>query len=81
MSKKPRKLLAAWTADKYEPPYPPFVNATQVGSMVELIVRNEKGECVQMTINAWTLEKFAETLKKASRNYDTSMPEFEDEGP
>ena len=77
--KRPRKLMGAWTAMAYEGNYPPFVNVTQVGSMVRVTVRASRkpdgqvGDCISFDINAWNFNALVKALREADTKFDCEL--------
>ena len=74
-------LLNAWTASNGNP-RPMFVCIQQVGSMVELILRDEQKDPltpnaeISITMNVWTLDKLADTMREAAKTFNaTPKPE------
>lgn len=79
MGNRPEKHLAEHTPHLYEGYYPPYVNITQVGSMVRVTVRGvtkDDGSCGDTAIiecNVWNLNEIAKAFKKAAENFDTNV--------
>lgn len=75
----PEKLMGAWTPTAYSGELPPYVNLTQVGSMVRVTVRGDSTHDNQPTatfmVNAWWLNNLVETLQDANSKFECG---FED---
>lgn len=77
--KPPSKLLVAWTPVTYKPPYPPYVNVTQIGSMVQITVRGETktdgavGDIAVMTVNNWTWVQICDAIADGQWQFDCSL--------
>lgn len=71
----PRKLLGAWTPTTYAAEQPPFVNITQVGSVVELTVRGDDGLCTRFSINRWWMNNLSKVLAEADRQFEPGLEE------
>jgi hypothetical protein len=76
---QPKKLLDCWTAEHYQGHEPPFVNVTQIGSAVQIIIRgpNAKGESesMLMLVNMATAWRIGETILDAAKKYDVNLNE------
>lgn len=79
-----RKLMAAWTPEKYEGQFPPFVNITQVGSMIEVTVRavtkddGGVGGCSSVRMNN---AAFQTLIENANWKFECGLPEFVERTP
>lgn len=72
---KPEQLIGAWTPTTYSEPQPPYVNATQVGSMVRVTVRGDDDKVAIFTVNKFWLTALSEMLADASKKFELG---FED---
>lgn len=76
-----RKLMGAWTPEKYQGQFPPFVNITHVGSMVEITIRavtkadGGVGDCVSVLMNN---HAFQTLIQQAYWKFETGLPEYVD---
>lgn len=71
----PRKLMVAWTQDVANPPY---VNVTQVGSMVQINVRGEPtregvGSTVSFTVNFWTWGQLCKVIRGGEYAFEAGL--------
>ena len=77
----PRVFLEAWTATDYEGYAPPYLNVTQVGSMVEITMRapvktdGSMGDTFTFQVNVWTANKIADTIKTAINKFECGLSE------
>ena len=69
----PEQLMGAWTPTLYPADSPPYVNVTQVGSMVRVTVRGDNPSTVTFVVNAWWFDNLVQTLKDANSKFECGL--------
>lgn len=76
---RPITSLEAWTPTEYEGHYPPYVNVSQVGTMIRLTVRGptkDDGACGEAVAVEMNIATFSKLFGDAAKKWRLGMPDW-----